>query len=718
MGIFQQFPYSNFHEMNLDQIIKIMREMQDEWAATKTEWTSYKEFIDNYFDTLDVSDEVMQAMRTFAGDGTLNEILDDPIAAAVAAWLAEHITQPTTPVVDTSLSVAGAAADAKVTGDEINGVKNNLWDYINGVNKTYTISVTGSNFFPMLILKGVKYSFVNRTSGVCAVNYRKSDGTSEPIITQLNPNVPIYFIPNSDEYIGIASYCNGTGTIEITNYFSSMKELENISSSINDGILPIGKLIPNKYITTNGTEANDANWSATDFIKFGSLCKVLRVTAPASSGGNYNAFYDATKAFISNFPVRNGINNITIPDNAVYIRLSNTTSNLQQTTIENIIGYLNRVVEELHPESTTSIYDWNVDESMIVNAGANYGYHSGGQSNIEKRFSLLVTTDPHGDATAMKRAVDYLNDMPCFDCGCCLGDLQADTFNDNDGTWYTDAIKDTNKPWLTLVGNHDVGIGNSIASTGNQEQVYEKFIEPNLQYAGVTPDGKSYYYKDFTTYKIRLICLNPYDVDNNDTSGNEYVVPRYTEYYSQAQINWFVSLLTSTPADYHVMILTHNAPKAATKDTSVNFNNKTYAFSPESSQQGIVADIVDAWQRGTSLSHTYPCSNPNLNSVTVTADFTSRGVGVLICFLTGHVHVDAIGHITSFANQNVFVFASTNAGTWQNNWSDLPRADGTKAEDCITAISVDTTNRDIYINRIGSSVSKWFTVREPSIISY
>ena len=47
MGIFQQFPYSNFHEMNLDQIIKIMRQMQDEWEDVKTEWASYKDFIDN-----------------------------------------------------------------------------------------------------------------------------------------------------------------------------------------------------------------------------------------------------------------------------------------------------------------------------------------------------------------------------------------------------------------------------------------------------------------------------------------------------------------------------------------------------------------------------------------------------------------------------------------------------------------------------------------------
>lgn len=122
MGIFQQFPYANFHEMNLDEIIKIMRQMQDEWAATKAEWASYKDFIDHYFENLDVSAEVLRAMRIFADDGTLNEIMDPTIATETAAWLADHITQPTTPAIDTSLSVAGAAADAEATGIAIGKV--------------------------------------------------------------------------------------------------------------------------------------------------------------------------------------------------------------------------------------------------------------------------------------------------------------------------------------------------------------------------------------------------------------------------------------------------------------------------------------------------------------------------------------------------------------------------------------------------------------------
>lgn len=123
MGIFQQFPYTNFHEFNLDEIIKILREMQDEWTATKAEWASYKAFIDHYFENLDVSDEVLRAMRIFAEDGTLNDIIDPTIATETAAWLADHITQPTTPAIDTSLTVAGAAADAEAAGIAIDKVR-------------------------------------------------------------------------------------------------------------------------------------------------------------------------------------------------------------------------------------------------------------------------------------------------------------------------------------------------------------------------------------------------------------------------------------------------------------------------------------------------------------------------------------------------------------------------------------------------------------------
>lgn len=136
MGLFQNFPYTNFHEINLDQIIKIMRDMQDEWESTKNDWNSLQEFVNNYFDNLDVSEEVLQALQTMAGNGELSTIIDPVIVNQTSAWLASHIT-PTTPAVDNSLSIAGAAADSKATGDAITDLSDKFINSINSIEHGY-----------------------------------------------------------------------------------------------------------------------------------------------------------------------------------------------------------------------------------------------------------------------------------------------------------------------------------------------------------------------------------------------------------------------------------------------------------------------------------------------------------------------------------------------------------------------------------------------------
>ena len=43
MGIFRQFPYSDFHEMNMDEIIKIVKELAEEWAAYQEKYQNLYE---------------------------------------------------------------------------------------------------------------------------------------------------------------------------------------------------------------------------------------------------------------------------------------------------------------------------------------------------------------------------------------------------------------------------------------------------------------------------------------------------------------------------------------------------------------------------------------------------------------------------------------------------------------------------------------------------
>lgn len=201
MGVFRNFPYSNFHEMNMDEILKILKTLSEEWDATKTEWANYKEFIDDYFENLDVSEEVLNALRIFAMDGTLNEILDPTIASTTTQWLIDNISATTgTTVIDASLSVAGAAADAKATGDGINGIAQNA-------NIFPASKVTPSVFLD------ANGNVVQSQSTIC-----------------LSPYIPI--IPNSDYIIG-PTFSN-TSTIFHCFYDKNRNFISSIYASVNN----------------------------------------------------------------------------------------------------------------------------------------------------------------------------------------------------------------------------------------------------------------------------------------------------------------------------------------------------------------------------------------------------------------------------------------------------------------------------------------------------
>lgn len=134
MGVFQQFPYSNFHEMNLDEIIKIVKQLADEWVEYQLAWDNlytdtekalqdFKDYVYAYFDNLDVQVEINNKIDAMVLDGTFNDIVIPDLTPVIISWLNDHITNPSNPPLDTSLRIGGAAADAEATGDAINKLK-------------------------------------------------------------------------------------------------------------------------------------------------------------------------------------------------------------------------------------------------------------------------------------------------------------------------------------------------------------------------------------------------------------------------------------------------------------------------------------------------------------------------------------------------------------------------------------------------------------------
>lgn len=177
MGVFRQFPYSNFHEMNMDQLIKIVKNMLEEWASYYAEWEEWKndttaaweslqDFVNTYFDNLDVTAEVYTVIQGMVASGQFQTIVAPYIPDEVTGWLSEHISESY--VVDDTLSITGAAADAKITGYVANA------EYKTTPYNTVTPSGTALNanrwFLTFNPIKGVPFKVSIRTRLVEPVN--------------------------------------------------------------------------------------------------------------------------------------------------------------------------------------------------------------------------------------------------------------------------------------------------------------------------------------------------------------------------------------------------------------------------------------------------------------------------------------------------------------------------------------------------------------------
>lgn len=165
-----KYPYTDYHELNLDWFMGEFKKLVAEWEETKGDWNSLHDFVQNYFDNLNVQNEIDNKINAMIADGSfativtplveaaLPTIVDGKLPAVVASqisavvatqidavvagqlpavaaaaaaeevgtWLAAHIDPDTGYVIDNTLTVSQAAADAKTVGDNIDELKSTL----------------------------------------------------------------------------------------------------------------------------------------------------------------------------------------------------------------------------------------------------------------------------------------------------------------------------------------------------------------------------------------------------------------------------------------------------------------------------------------------------------------------------------------------------------------------------------------------------------------
>lgn len=160
-------PFTNFHELNLDWLLeewRVTKEAivgdQSQWKEFKAEmtaaWEQYKKdttdqlnndiadivtansafqkainlkideqntaiddlkkFCEDYFKNLNINAEIDAKIDEMVADGSFLRIIGNTVTNTVNQWMNKHITNPTDPVIDKSLSINNAAADARMVG--------------------------------------------------------------------------------------------------------------------------------------------------------------------------------------------------------------------------------------------------------------------------------------------------------------------------------------------------------------------------------------------------------------------------------------------------------------------------------------------------------------------------------------------------------------------------------------------------------------------------
>ena len=354
------------------------------------------------------------------------------------------------------------------------------------------------------------------------------------------------------------------------------------------------------------------------------------------------------------------------------------------------------------------------EESVIVN-----------NKDSEKKLRALMgsgnailshTSDTHGDAI---RYANFMEMSRHLGVTCAVN--SGDAVNNHVGDGYTYLLSSIAKypdvSTIFCIGNHDASPLNSIQ--------YERFYKPfDDAYDYEMAQSNVYYYKDYADYNLRVISLDIYEERHNG----------FNCCISSTQINWLISTLASTPANYGVVIVAHSSENFVGKVTGYDKFysdgiNDDWTNRYSGTTGNPVSKIVDAFISRTTVSDSYEQtvlteasgSTTTVETVAYSADFSNVPATVeFIAYLNGHKHKDMVGYLNGTTNKQLTLNVTHGCtSAYYANQDDFPRADGKgSVQDAFNIYAIDRTNKTVKIFRIGSNVKYDMTMRNYMVIPY
>ena len=473
--------------------------------------------------------------------------------------------------------------------------------------------------------------------------------SSETYVPYAAPS--IVYSPNPDFADDIKDYYLANGFIDST---------FDVSGSVADSKSVGDELYDRKGITFetshgwirpgDGTFISGSSYTATDYIPV-TPGETIRVNRPALSTIGENAYYNASKQYVSSLTTPSNQTDLTIPSGVYYVRFSDFNSGFVGFSVERT-GLWTRIRDAISESSGEAEYRNLIEQSK-------YG------SNV---LTLLHFSDLHMDATTMgfinnfrTRYAEFLDDV-----------IQTgDTSNGFSNDWTT-LVSVGLGDCLGVIGNHEA-LGSS-KNSATQQELHEKYIAPYINgWNVVQPTGvddstsvhycANYYYKDYASATVRLIVLD-------------------TQKWSSAQLSWFTDTLASArTAGYAVIVASHVLPGAVTI-TDCNFSAK---------------------YTGGYVTHAFPTDDAPLASedaVSAVNDFITAG-GEFTVWIGGHEHADIFGVFTNYPNVTAYMIDKASIA---RETPGAARIGGEKNQHAFNVMSIVRSGKLIKIVRIGEDV--------------
>ena len=323
-------------------------------------------------------------------------------------------------------------------------------------------------------------------------------------------------------------------------------------------------------------------------------------------------------------------------------------------------------------------------------------------NNYRRHFTVVHVTDTHGDMDSTHAAFAYADQIGA-DLVAMTGDYVA--FHPDHGfNMVHSLIRDSRIPTVYTLGNHDV-------KDYSDEEIYKRAIAPIREVLQASEE-RPYYYRDFQ-YEgetVRIISLYPF---------YEKGFWRNAGYYSQEQLKWLCETMASVPDGGHILILRHffhHKPVPRDYNHSMFYD---YADSMSDAEdlwlnmdEDPVPAIVDAYRKRESIyaQYTGRLADESTETVTVDYDFSGCPNSEFVAYLTGHVHVDAIGYARGAKTYQAVLSSLCTTGIKGNEEYSLyadsqsARDYGTDSQIAFNVFSIDFRSKNIYVARVGNGI--------------